>query len=108
MAAHALKCLDFVQNHYQAGMARVPQDYEKSLQEAEGTVVVDVFLDTGIPLCGSGDIWLGHQPCEDPLGRGGVALRNRLPIATQCYGEEWRGPGDCGQPLSHEFVGPLQ
>ena len=74
VAADPLQGLDLVEHQDQPGVARVAQDRQQALEEAQGGEVVDVALDPGGPLGRGADVRLAGEPGDQPLGRGGVAL----------------------------------
>ena len=75
VAADPLDGLHLVEHDQQARLARVAQDGQQALQEAQRPEVVDVAFDAGGTLGGGGDVRLPGQPGQQPIGRGRIALR---------------------------------
>ena len=72
VAPHALECLDLVQYEHEPREARVAQDDEQALEEAECAEVVEVALDARVPLGGGADVGLPADPGQQRLGHGAV------------------------------------
>ncbi len=86
------------------GVARVPQDDEQSLEEAQRAEVVDLALDAGGALDGSGHVRLRADPGEDPVGQRDVAGDQRRAIGAQRGRERRRAATDLRKPAFHELV----
>ena len=75
VAADPLQGLDLVEHQDQPGVARVAQDRQQPLEEAQRGEVVDLPLEPGGPLGRGADVRLAREPGDQPVGRGGVARR---------------------------------
>lgn len=108
VATHPLERFHLIEHYHQPREARVAEDDEQALEEAEGAEVIEISLDAGVPLGRGANVRLPADPGQERFGGGALVPGHRPSPGAERRGERRRVARDRCEAPFHEIRRPAQ